>query len=80
MKTWDEYKITGETAVREFPDKYNELVSDLLEEISNLRSEISNKDVIIAQLKTDFNVTLSAIRSECLRKIAELNDKINENQ
>lgn len=80
MKTLDEYKITGETAVREFPDKYNELVSDLLEEIGNLRREISNKDDIIAQLKTDFNVTLSAIRSECLRKIAELNDKINENQ
>jgi archaellum component FlaC len=83
MDTYDNYKITGETSVRKFPDKYDKLIRDLLEEIERLNGIIVKQGNKIEALKSEFTNKINELKSYCDntidQKFDQINDKIENN-
>lgn len=51
-------KIEGSTPIRDFPQKYNGLIDELVDKINELEEVIAEKDAKIFKLRSDF-ITLS---------------------
>ena len=68
-------KISGDTPVRDFPEKYNTLIDELINEINELKQVISNQNTVISNLKSDLNSALGRMRAEYTQQIASLDDK-----
>ena len=68
-------KISGDTPVRDFPEKYNTLIDELINEINELKQVISNQNTVISNLKSDLNSALGRMRAEYTQQIDSLDDK-----
>lgn len=57
-------KINGSTPIREFPDKYNTLIDQLVTKINELEDSIAEKDATIQVLRSQVSRLQSDLRSE----------------
>lgn len=62
----NDYKITGSTPVRSFPEKYNGLIEQLVTEIDRLKQLVAEKDAQIQQLRTEYGSAVNNLRAEYL--------------
>ena len=51
MEDFNKRKISGSTPLKDFPERYNGLISDLNSTIKNLEKEINEKNTEIDNLK-----------------------------
>ena len=75
MKSFDNYKLTGETAIKDFPAQYNKLVADLLEEIGRLNGIISEQNATISDLENRLISAVNVERSEYINMFDKLDEK-----
>ena len=64
--------LEKETAVHDFPEIYNNNISELQAEIGRLNDLLSEKDDEIKKLKKDFNSALNKLRAEYTQMIDKL--------
>jgi hypothetical protein len=67
--------LTPETAIRNFPDVYNNMKNELVAEIERLNGVIATKDTEINNLRTAINTALSNLRAEYLAMFDQLDNK-----
>ena len=72
-------RIQDSTPVHSFPTIHNQNVEELESEISRLNQVISEKDALIADLKTKFNSALNTLRAEYIA-LYDKCVKIEDNQ
>lgn len=68
-------KIDGNTAIHDFPEKYNSLITNLNQKIMDLNAIIIEKDAQIAQLQNDIARGLAKLKAEFL----DTQDQLNNN-
>ena len=75
--------IDGSTSIKEFPNIYNELVTQLVFEINRLNEEIVKQNDKIEALKSEFTNKINELKSYCDntidQKFDQINDKIENN-
>jgi predicted nucleic acid-binding Zn-ribbon protein len=57
-------KITGTTPIKDFPQKYDGLIDDLVAEINRLNNLISSKDTEVQNLKAQVIALQNNLRAE----------------
>ena len=57
-------KIEGTTPIKDFPQKYDGLIDDLIAEINRLNNLISSKDTEVQNLKTQVIALQNNLRAE----------------
>ena len=57
---FNDRKISGETPLKKFPERYNGLISDLNEKITNLENALDKKNTEIDNLKK----TISSLEAD----------------
>ena len=65
-------KIEGTTPIKDFPQKYDGLIDDLIDIISRKDAEISGLNATIESLKTDYDRKLNQMRAEYLDKMDQM--------
>ena len=61
---FNDRKISGSTPLKDFPEKYNELIDKLVYEINMLNNRISSKDAEIRNLRDQLNSLQNNLRAE----------------
>ena len=57
-------KIDGSTPIKNFPEKYNKLIDELVTEINRLNNLVSSKDTEIQNLRTQLTSLQNNLRAE----------------
>ncbi len=57
-------KITGTTPIKDFPQKYDGLIDDLIAEINRLNNLVSSKDTEVQNLKAQVIALQNNLRAE----------------
>ena len=57
-------KIDGSTYLKDFPEKYNKLIDDLVTEINGLNNLVSSKDTEIQNLRTQLISLQSNLKAD----------------
>ena len=57
-------KIDGSTPIKNFPEKYNGLITDLVTEINRLNNLVSSKDTEIQNLRTQLISLQSNLKAD----------------
>lgn len=57
-------KITGTTPIKDFPQKYDALIDDLVAEINRLNNLISSKDTEVQNLKAQVIALQNNLKAE----------------
>lgn len=82
-------KISGETPLKKFPERYNGLISDLNDKITNLENALDKKTIEIenlkktissleANLKASFGVWFDQKMDKFEQKMQEFDQKMGE--
>ena len=75
---FNDRKISGETPLKKFPERYNGLISDLNDKITDLENALDKKNIEIDNLKktiTSLEADLKASFSACFdQKMKEFED------
>ena len=64
MEDFNKRKISGSTPLKDFPERYNGLISDLNSTIENLEKEINEKNTEIDNLKKTIFSLQNNLRAE----------------
>ena len=89
MEDFNKRKISGSTPLKDFPERYNGLISDLNSTIKNLEKEINEKNTEIdnlkktitsleANLKASFGVWFDQKMDKFEQKMQEFDQKMGE--
>jgi len=74
-------KIQGSTPIREFPDKYNGLINDLIGELNNKETKIATLTSRISELENVLATERARIRAEYLamynKYVSDLEEQFN---
>ena len=79
---FNDRKISGETPLKKFPERYNGLISDLNEKITNLENaldkkntEIDNLKKTITSLEADLKASFSAWFDQKMKEFEDTFEK-----
>ena len=57
-------KIDGSTQIKDFPETYNALIDELINEINRLNNLVSSKDAEVQNLRSQMAVLQNNLRAE----------------